>query len=425
MKKMSPDDPKLTAFALDELDEPEKSAIARALANSPEAQRFVADAQQLARALRLEYGAARKAEPIVRTKIIGIYDEPFWSKVGPFAIAAALALLAVIGAIAFGTNRSGSVLFLPSSSSRAAASGRPDLNQFAVIEGEEPAASRNPSQETDTGPYAYASERPFVTVSSNPRSSFPIIVTPASYLNLQRSINGGVLPPRDAVRIEQMINYFHYDYPQPAQGEPFSINVDVATCPWEPLHRLIRIGLKGREANIIEGDTTIDVEFNPGRVALYRLIGYDRQPPRKQNVNERVGSVRIDAGYTVTALFEAVLVAKQSATVHTQTPSVTSQAAERLLSTKLRFRAPGNDKTQFIERAVTDGGVAFAEAPPDLKFAAAVAEFGMILRDSEYKGNGTLVAVLEWAQEGQGADATGDRAGFIELVRKAQVLKRG
>ena len=79
MKKMSPDDPKLTAFALDELDEPEKSAIARALANSPEAQRFVADAQQLARALRLEYGAARKAEPIVRTKIIGIYEEPFWS----------------------------------------------------------------------------------------------------------------------------------------------------------------------------------------------------------------------------------------------------------------------------------------------------------------------------------------------------------
>ena len=65
------------------------------------------------------------------------------------------------------------------------------------------------------------------------------------------------------------------------------------------------------------------------------------------------------------------------------------------------------------------------QAPQDLKFAAAVAEFGMILRDSEYKGNGTLGKVLEWAQEGKGSDANGYRAEFIELVRKAQALKRG
>jgi Ca-activated chloride channel family protein len=72
-----------------------------------------------------------------------------------------------------------------------------------------------------------------------------------------------------------------------------------------------------------------------------------------------------------------------------------------------------------------DGGKQFANASVDFKFAAAVAEFGMLLRDSEFKGSGTLGAVLQWAQEGKGADTNGYRTGFLELVRKAQVLKRG
>src|SRR5688572_10710868 len=55
------------------------------------------------------------------------------------------------------------------------------------------------------------------------------------------------MPPRDAVRIEEMINYFSYDYPQPKDGEPFSVNMEVATCPWQPEHQLLRVGLKGKE----------------------------------------------------------------------------------------------------------------------------------------------------------------------------------
>ncbi|HTH19226.1 MAG TPA: YfbK domain-containing protein, partial [Candidatus Udaeobacter sp.] len=73
----------------------------------------------------------------------------------------------------------------------------------------------------------------------------------------------------------------------------------------------------------------------------------------------------------------------------------------------------------------TDTSTKFENAPADLKFAAAVAEFGMILRDSDYKGDGTFAAVLEWAEEGKGKDTNGYRSGFIELVRKAQALKRG
>jgi Ca-activated chloride channel family protein len=96
-----------------------------------------------------------------------------------------------------------------------------------------------------------------------------------------------------------------------------------------------------------------------------------------------------------------------------------------MLTVKLRYKKPDGNKSELVERAVTDTAVKFENAPADLKFAAAVAEFGMILRDSEYKGNGTFAAVLEWAQEGKGSDTNGYRSGFIELVRKAQAVKRG
>ena len=78
----------------------------------------------------------------------------------------------------------------------------------------------------------------------------------------------------------------------------------------------------------------------------------------------------------------------------------------------------------MIEKPVIDSNAAFASASPDFKFAAAVAEFGMLLRDSDHKGNGTLGSVLEWAQEGKGSDPNGYRVGFIELVKKAQALKK-
>ena len=90
---------------------------------------------------------------------------------------------------------------------------------------------------------------------------------------------------------------------------------------------------------------------------------------------------------------------------------------------KLRYKQPNGDPSKLLERPFVDGGAQFASAAPDLKFAAAVAEFGMILRDSEFKGNESLGAVIEWAQEGKGADKGGYRAGFVDLVREAQALK--
>jgi Ca-activated chloride channel family protein len=172
-------------------------------------------------------------------------------------------------------------------------------------------------------------------------------------------------------------------------------------------------------------DSRIEVEFNPRRVASYRLIGYDRQKTETQNSNEEnVGSHSVAAGYTLTTFYEVVPVKRVRTVPDTQTRGGAGETSEPLLTAKLQINTRGNNALGHIQRAVSDTGFDFAAAPSDLKFAAAVAEFGMILRDSEYKGNGSLQQVLEWAQQGKGADVNGRRADFIELVRKARALKR-
>ena len=89
-------------------------------------------------------------------------------------------------------------------------------------------------------------ENAFTTPMEQLLSTFSIDVDTASYANTRRFIQQGQLPPRNAVRIEELVNYFRYDYPEPTDGSPFSVNVDVATCPWEPQHKLARVGLKAR-----------------------------------------------------------------------------------------------------------------------------------------------------------------------------------
>jgi uncharacterized protein DUF3520/protein with von Willebrand factor-like domain len=424
---MNVDDPKLTAYALDELDEPERSAIARATADSREAQRFVAETQELARALRSQYRLELQREVIAPGKLTAIQDDDFWSKAGPLAIAALIAVLAVVGAVVFSGNDSRISLASRSSLPPQLPGDRAQPNQFAPVEAEDAARpSQNEKFEAEAGPYAFTGERPFVSVLSRPRSSVPLVVNSASYLDIRRSINAGLLPSRESVRIEGMINHFSYEYPKPAVGESFSLNLDVVICPWEPTHRLIRIGLKGNQDVAVRADSRIDVEFNPRRVASYRLIGYDRQETETQNsYQENPIPHSMGAGYTLTALYEVVQLRRTRATPDMQMPSAARESSEPLLTAKLQLNKKDNDAAfGLIQRTVSDTAFDFAQAPNDLKFAAAVAEFGMILRDSEYKGNGSLQQVIDWAQQGKGADVNGYRAEFIELVRKARSLKK-
>ena len=94
--------------------------------------------------------------------------------------------------------------------------------------------------------YSYIAENPFLTAAENPLSTFSIDVDAASYSNVRRFLGEGRMPPADAVRVEELVNYFHYDYPEPQGGDPFSITTDLAYCPWNPEHKLVRIGIKGK-----------------------------------------------------------------------------------------------------------------------------------------------------------------------------------
>ena len=99
----------------------------------------------------------------------------------------------------------------------------------------------------NTESYEPLTENPFRKVTDNPLSTFSIDVDAASYSNIRRYINNGSLPPAGAVRIEEMINYFSYQYPQPTGDDPFSVNTELTTCPWNPQHQLALIGLQGKK----------------------------------------------------------------------------------------------------------------------------------------------------------------------------------
>ncbi len=469
----------------------------------------------------------------------------------------------------------------------------------------------------NTETYDHIEDNAFLQVANQPLSTFSIDVDTASYANVRRFLASGSLPPKGAVRIEEMINYFTYDDPPPTDGGAFSVRIETAACPWTPAHRLARIGLKGRvidagkrppcnlvflidvsgsmqDANklallqqalpllvdkltdvdrvaivvyagrsglvlpsttannketirqaisnlsaggstnggegivlayktarenfvakgvnrvvlatdgdfnvgvtsqdeliqliqkeasgsvflsvlgvgmgnykdstlekladkgngnyayidtlsearkvlveqadgtlvTIAKDVKVQIEFNPAKVGAYRLIGYENRILAAEDFNnDKKDAGEIGAGHSVTALYEIV---PTGTTINTPTvdplkyqataqPTGASTSGE-MMTVKLRYKAPDAKTSQLIEQGVSDIGAEFATASTDLRFAAAVAGFGMALRESPHKGGWTLANIEEAAIGSLGEDAQGYRREFVELVRKAQSL---
>jgi Ca-activated chloride channel family protein len=472
--------------------------------------------------------------------------------------------------------------------------------------------------------YASVSESRPLSPREQPLSTFSIDVDTASYANVRRFLAGGRRPPRDAVRIEELVNYFRYDYPQPEGDAPFSVTVDAAECPWKAGHRLVRIGLQGRqidrgarpagnlvflvdvsgsmnapnklplvkqalamlveeltendrvsivtyagnaglvlppttgdqkqeilaaieslmpggsthgsagialayeqsqehfvaggsnrvilatdgdlnvgvtstaalidlikekaaggtfltvlgfgEGNLqddkmealadngngvyayIDGvrearkvlveqltgstvtiakDVKIQVEFNPAQVASYRLLGYENRALAARDFrDDKKDAGEIGAGHSVTALYEVVLVGDESASNGGAEPlkyqpqpepqqpvAVDPNASKELLTVKLRWKRPDGDTSTLAEVPLADRGAAFDKAPADLRFAAAVAAFGMILRGSDQMGEATLPLVAKIAGGALGRDESGYRSEFLDLVRRAEAAR--
>ncbi|MCX6855074.1 MAG: VWA domain-containing protein [Verrucomicrobia bacterium] len=478
--------------------------------------------------------------------------------------------------------------------------------------------------QTNTDSYGQISENALTSVSREPLSTFSIDVDTASYSNVRRFLNLNTQPPRDAVRIEELINYFPTEEPgpEPKAKQPFAVKVEMASCPWQPQHRLARIHLKGRDLgqehkasnlvflvdvsgsmsspekltlvqrslrllterlnaedhvalvtyaggtevvlpptngtqkatiiaaidrlqsggsthgsagiqlayeqaskafikggvnrvilctdgdfnvgistpkeleNLIQEkarsgvflsvlgygrgnlkdhtmetladkgngnyayidsisearkvlveqmqgtlvtiakDVKIQVEFNPAAVRDYRLIGYENRLLAKEDFNDdRKDAGEIGAGHSVTALYEIVpanlkpgespvlavdpLKYQPEQMASPLKSPVAPQSEIEALTVKLRYKEPEGVTSKLIEVPLKDDTRQIDKASAELKFSAAVAGFGLMLRDSSYKGELTWSRVRQLAREGKGKDALGYRGEFLQLIEKA------
>ncbi len=175
----------------------------------------------------------------------------------------------------------------------------------------------------------------------------------------------------------------------------------------------------------IAKDVKIQIEFNPAKVKAYRLIGYENRILAKEDFNDDTKDAgELGAGHTVTALYE--LVPADSEENFRQVDDLIYQKQEikqsdDLLTVKLRYKLPDSNKSKLIKKSIKASNI--SESPQgDFLFASSVAEFGLLLRGSKFKGNATYDDVLKNAKASKGKDRYGYRQEFIELVEKAKML---
>jgi Ca-activated chloride channel family protein len=468
----------------------------------------------------------------------------------------------------------------------------------------------------NTEEYGEIDENPFEAATQKPLSTFSIDVDTASYSNVRRYLSMQQMPPRDAVKIEEFINYFSYEYPNPTGRDPFAVHTEVSVAPWNQAHRLVKIGLQGKRIpmndlppsnlvflmdvsgsmnewnklpllkasfkllvdnlrpqdrvaivvyagaaglvlpstpgsdkktilaaierleaggstaggagiqlayeiarqgfvrggnnrvilatdgdfnvgassdgelvqmieekrkegvfltvlgfgggnykdakmekladrgngnhayidSIIEAkkvlvsemggtlftiakDVKLQVEFNPARVKGYRLIGYENRMLAAQDFNDdKKDAGELGAGHTVTALYEIIPAGSDEAVAgvdplkYQQTQTTAAAGSDELMTVKLRYKLPDGDKSTLLSHAIRDTSTPLAQTSADFRFATAVAEFGMLLRNSQHKGKASYESMLSRAQGAMGADREGYRREFILMAGQAKAL---
>jgi Ca-activated chloride channel family protein len=176
----------------------------------------------------------------------------------------------------------------------------------------------------------------------------------------------------------------------------------------------------------IAQDVKIQVEFNPARVAEYRLIGYEtRMLNREDFNNDRVDAGEIGAGHAVTAIYEIVPVGGRTFNdpLRYQSERPAPSTGNELAFLRIRYKLPGQDASRLIERPITDRDAVrdIAQAPESTRWAAAVAGYGQLLRHDQFLRTGySYDDVIALAQSARGRDEFGWRAEFIQLARSAQ-----
>ena len=195
--------------------------------------------------------------------------------------------------------------------------------------------------------------------------------------------------------------------------------------------RKVLISEFGSTLFTVAEDVKLQVEFNPSQVQAYRLVGYESRMLKDEDFNDdNKDAGDIGAGHTVTALYEVIPVGVKGnipgtvdALKYQKAPEIKSDFksdSKEMLTVKLRYKNPGKKTSLLLVKSLTDnGGDSVSE---DFRFASAVAMYGQLLRDSDFKGDATYRQVIEVAKMGLSDDAEGYRREFIRLAEAARNL---
>jgi Ca-activated chloride channel family protein len=181
--------------------------------------------------------------------------------------------------------------------------------------------------------------------------------------------------------------------------------------------------------SVVARDVKLQVEFNPEQVSEYRLIGYENRALKREDfANDKVDAGEIGSGHTVTALYEIVLKGEKGWLEPLRyQPAAASQKAhsDELALLRIRYKEPGAEQSRLMEFPLKASQIkpSLKVASDDFRFAAAVAAYGQILKDSKYTGTFSLADVAELAQNAKGTDRFGLRAEFVQLVDLAKSLQ--
>lgn len=230
-------------------------------------------------------------------------------------------------------------------------------------------------------------------------------------------------PPRDVVRVAELVNSFSFDYAGPKDAQPAAMTITRLECPWNRQNYLVCVRVKVREiesenAGIqVARDLRCDVEFNPQFVAAYRPIDTENQflATQAQRISQRQVT-GLAAGLTGISFYEIQPVAKALL------PSSEAVDGNTWLTSKLFGNDPTTISRKLIQQTLTGGVVKLAEAPEDVRFATAVAGFGLLLRNADQCGDMTIAGLRELAQKALGQDVDGRRAEFLKMVSSAEKL---
>jgi Ca-activated chloride channel family protein len=182
----------------------------------------------------------------------------------------------------------------------------------------------------------------------------------------------------------------------------------------------------------IAKDVKIQIEFNPVKVKAYRLVGYENRIMASEDFEDDMKDAgELGAGHTVTALYEIIPIdsiqeARKTGELKYQENTIKAEASvsNEIMTIKFRYKQPGEEVSKLILKPVIDADMALYDSSGNFRFSAAVAVFGMILRDSHYKGDFTYEDVIALAKDSRGEDRNGYRGEFIRLVKTCALLER-